>query len=198
MQLILIRHGLPVHEVAAAGRADPPLSQTGFQQAEAVGAWLAQEHVDAVYSSTMRRAIQTAEPFARHSGLALTSLEGIVEFDRNTGEYMPMEQLKRTDYARWRAFVDGGYGNQVDIGAFRARVVDTLEGIIGAHPSQNVAVFCHGGVVNVWSTHVLEMSPQLFCDVRYASVSRYLCARSGQRNLVSINETGHLRELDAH
>jgi probable phosphoglycerate mutase len=56
-----------------------------------------------------------------------------------------------------------------------------------------VAVFCHGGVINVWTAHVLGMAPRLFFEPGYASVHRYLCARSGERNVVALNERGHLR-----
>ena len=39
---------------------------------------------------------------------------------------------------------------------------------------------------------VLGMTPRLFIDVAYASVSRFLCASTGERNVRSLNETGHL------
>ena len=89
----------------------------------------------------------------------------------------------------------GGYGADVDIPAFRATVVDSMEQIIADHRGERVAVFCHGGVVNVWSTHVLDMTPRLFFEPRYTSNHRYLCASSGERNLMSLNEVAHLSTL---
>ena len=106
-----------------------------------------------------------------------------------------MEVLKRDDYEAWKAFVSGGY--QMDIDAFQKAVVDTLEDIIATNPSRTVAVFCHGGVINVWTAHILGMAPRLFFEPGYASVHRYLCARSGQRNLVTLNERAHLKDLVA-
>ena len=41
--------------------------------------------------------------------------------------------------------------------------------------------------------HVLGMAPRLFFEPAYTSLHRYLCARSGERNLVSLNETAHLQ-----
>jgi probable phosphoglycerate mutase len=38
------------------------------------------------------------------------------------------------------------------------------------------------------------MAPRLFFEPGYCSIHRYLCARSGERNLVSLNDTGHLRD----
>ena len=71
-------------------------------------------------------------------------------------------------------------------------VVGPLLTFVIAHPGKTVAVFCHGGVVNVWTAHVLGMAPRLFFEPVYASVHRYLCASTGQRNIVSLNERCHL------
>lgn len=188
MELVLVRHGLPERTDATS---DPPLTEEGHDQARRVAAWLAPESFDAVYASTMLRAVQTAEPFTALKGHALAQREGIVEFDRGSGVYTPMEVLKREDYAAWKRMADGEH--DIDIEAFQASVVETLEAIIGSHSGQRVVVFCHGGVVNVWTAHVLGMAPRLFFEPRYTSIHRYMCARSGQRNVVSLNEIAHLR-----
>src|SRR3954469_25486758 len=104
MQLILVRHGLPER---SHDTADPPLSAEGRAQADRVARWLAHERIDAVVSSPMLRAVQTAEPFLALSGLALTTHPDIHEFDRDTGTYVPLEELKREDYPAWKALVDG-------------------------------------------------------------------------------------------
>lgn len=190
MELILVRHGLPERR---DDTSDPPLSDIGHHQARRVAAWLADEAIDAVYSSTMLRARQTAEPFAAHRRHDITCHDGICEFDRHTGAYVPMEQLKREDYAAWLRMATGEH--QVDIGAFQKLVVDTLETIIADHSGQRVAVFCHGGVINVWTAHVLGMAPRLFFEPGYTSIHRYMCARTGQRNVLALNERAHLRDL---
>jgi 2,3-bisphosphoglycerate-dependent phosphoglycerate mutase len=188
MDLLLVRHGLPERSALSA---DPPLSGEGLDQARRLARWLAAERVDAVFSSPMRRAAQTAEPFAALAGHEVQIRDGIAEFDRDSGAYTPLEDLKREDYAAWKAFVEGGHGQ--DIAAFQAEVVQALEAVVAAHPGQAVAVFCHGGVINAWTAHVLGMGPRLFFEPGYASLHRYRCARGGQRNLVSLNETAHLR-----
>ena len=188
MELILVRHGLPERR---DDTADPPLSAQGHDQARRVADWLATETIDAVYSSTMLRALQTAEPFAARAGLAIVQHDDIAEFDRGSGSYVPLEVLKREDYAAWKAFSAGDHG--ADIAGFQALVTPALEEIIATHPGQRVAVFCHGGVINVWAAHVVATSPRLFFEPAYASLHRFMCARSGQRNVLSLNETAHLR-----
>ncbi len=196
MELILIRHGLPERQEKTQGAADPPLSALGHQQAEAVAQWLSSESIDAIYASTMQRAAQTAEPFAAARQLEIYRREGLVEYDRHASSYVPMEELRREDPPAWRAFVSGGYNEHIDIHQFHATVVNTLEEIVATHPGARIAVFCHGGVINVWTAHVLGMTPSLFFEPKYTSIHRYLCARSGERNLVSLNEAAHLRALD--
>ena len=193
MELILIRHGLPVR---SRDTSDPPLSDAGHDQARRVALWLAPERIDVVASSSMRRAIQTAEPLAALTGHEIEIHEGIVEFDRHTGSYLPMEELKRDDYEGWKAFVARGRDSE-SLAAFQPTVVETLEGIVAANRRRRVAVFCHGGVINVWTAYVLEMTPRLFFEPQYTSVHRYLCAGTGQRNLFSLNETAHLRQAPA-
>ena len=192
MELILVRHGLPLRVELRQGRADPALSETGHHQARQVADWLAREPVDAIYTSPMRRAVETALPLAQRRTMQPTAREDLAEYDRTASHYIPMEQLKAEDYTAWKAFVDGGYGDDFDIELFRRRVAAGMEAIIDAHRGERVAVFCHGGVVNVWASTVLGMPPRLFVDVAYASISRFLCASTGERNLKSLNETQHL------
>lgn len=188
MELILIRHGRPERSAATS---DPHLNPLGREQAERVASWLADEPVDAVWSSTMRRAVQTAEPFAAAKGHSIRQHAGIVEFDQAAGTYVPTEELKRENFALWQALATGGHG--VDMNAFQARVVAGMEEIVAAHPGHRVAVFCHGGVINMWATHVLGMAPRIFFEADYTSINRFVCARGGQRSVVSLNERAHLR-----
>ncbi|MBL8556169.1 MAG: histidine phosphatase family protein [Phenylobacterium sp.] len=189
MELILVRHGLPERR---DDTADPPLSDVGHDQAHRVAAWLAGEKIDAIYSSTMLRARQTAEPFAVRRAFDVSCHDGICEFDRDTGTYIPMEVLKRENYEAWLAMASGEH--RIDIDGFQKPVVETLEAIVDANQGKRVAVFCHGGVINVWTAHVLGMPARLFFEPDYTSIHRYMCARTGQRNVLSLNERAHLRE----
>ncbi len=193
MELILVRHALPERQQVESGAADPALSRIGVEQAARVARWLAAEPIDAAYSSPMRRARETAQPYVELTGHTLQLHDGVAEFDRHTSSYIPMEELKRSDYAAWKAFVDGAYDEEVDILAFQDTVVRALESIVARHRGGRVAVFCHGGVVNVWAAHVLKMIPRLFFEPKYTSIHRFLCAGTGERNVVSLNETAHLR-----
>lgn len=193
VELILVRHGLPERVELETGAADPPLSADGHEQARRVAVWLGAETIHAVYSSTMQRARQTAEPFAQQAGLELHQSDGIVEFDRDASSYVPMEELKEQDYEAWKDFVSGGYAEGIDFERFRSTALSTLDEIVERHRGERVAVFCHGGIINLWTAHVLGLPPRLFFEPLYTSIHRTLCASSGQRSLLSLNETAHLR-----
>ena len=64
MELLLIRHGLPlrVDEGDTTGPADPALADLGLRQANDLVTWLAPERIDAIWCSPMRRARETAAP----------------------------------------------------------------------------------------------------------------------------------------
>lgn len=194
MELLLVRHGLPLRiENSDGTAADPPLSDEGHEQAARVARWLEREAIDALYASPMRRAYQTAEPLVKTSGLALQIEPGVVEFDPDAASYIPMEELKANDYERWLELVQGGLYAALDIVGFRRGVVETLERLIAGNPGRRVAVFCHGGVINSWASHVLGIDSPLFFEPTYTSISRFLAASSGERSVVTLNEAAHLR-----
>ena len=195
MELLLIRHALPLRIENPDGRpADPPLSETGRAQAERVAEWLRGERIDALYASPMRRAQETAAPIAERLGLSPRSEPGVVEYDVAAAVYVPLEERKAADPEGWREAVQGGLYAGIDIDAFRRTVVATLDRIVSLHGGERVAVVCHGGVINAWAAHVLEIPRPLFFEPAYTSVSRFLAARSGERSVVTLNEAAHLRE----
>jgi probable phosphoglycerate mutase len=190
MELLLIRHALPVRidEGPGAGPADPALAELGRAQADAVAEWLADEEVDAIWCSPMRRARETAAPIAARLGLEVVVEDGIAEYDRESASYIPVEELKAANDPRW-------YEVPEHPEHFRGVVVEAVERIVEAHPRQRVAVVCHGGVINVYTGHVLGLDDPLFFLPGYTSISRVLAASSGERSISTLNETAHLRGL---
>ena len=190
MELLLIRHALPmrIDEGSVDGPADPALADLGRAQADAVTEWLSDEKIDAIWCSPMRRARETAAPLAARLGLDVTIEDGIAEYDRESPSYIPVEELKAANDPRW-------YEVPERPDHFRSVVVEAVERIVEAHPGQRVAVVCHGGVINVYTGHVLGLDDPLFFLPGYTSISRVLAASSGERSISSLNETGHLRRL---
>ena len=190
MELIFIRHGLPVRidEGDGEGPADPALSDVGRRQALALAAWMADERVDAIWVSPMRRARETAVPLAERLALPVTIDDDLAEFDRDALSYIPLEELRAAKEPGWNEVPERPEH-------FHTSVVTAVERIIAAHPRQRVAVVCHGGVINAYAGHVLKIDEPLFFLPDYTSVNRILAASTGERSIGSLNETPHLRGL---
>jgi probable phosphoglycerate mutase len=194
IDLLLIRHGLPLHIENDTGEpADPPLSEIGRLQARHMSEWLAGEQVDRLYSSPMRRALETAEPLAEAKGLTIELHDGVAEYDRDAASYVPVERLKEVDYDRWLKLMRGE--TEADFDLFSHQVIAALDAIVDDNAGRRVAVACHGGVINVWTAHVIGFTPRLFFNPDYTSINRFVCARSGERSVRTLNEAVHLREV---
>ena len=197
MELLLIRHGLPVtvDNRETGMEADPVLSDLGLRQAEALADWFADsptaERIDAVYASPKARAQQTVAPLAGRLGLELLIEPLVNEYDQGEPEYIPIEHLKATDDPRWAAMVAGD--DLTDPEAFQAQVVDGMDRIIAANPGRTVAVGCHGGVVSAYLSHLLGIERVMFYEARYTSVARVAASSAGHRTVRSMNELGHLQ-----
>ena len=195
MEIVLVRHGLPLRVELETGIADPELASEGHEQAAKMAAYLGVEDIEAVYVSPLRRAVETARPLCKLLGLEAVVSEGVAEFDRNSREYVPVEELRANNDPRWEKLLRGEWdGVDEDPSLFKSRVVETVDDMIAKHPGGRVVVVCHGGVINQYLAHVLGIETHIgFFYPKYTSIHRVMAARSGQRSIVSINEASHLR-----
>lgn len=197
MEIILVRHAIPIRREVEIGAADPELSEAGLRQAELMAAYLLEEPRDAIYTSPMVRAKQTAAALSAATGLPAREIDGVAEYDRLSSEYVPIEELKATNDPRWQEMLSGQWPpahEEEDV--FVSRVVSSIEAVIESHPSQKVVVVCHGGVINAYAAHVLGLTlggQRSFFYPNYTSIHRFAAARSGERSIVTLNETTHLR-----
>jgi len=195
MELILVRHGLPVRREVVEGPADPELSVEGHDQSARLASYLATESIDAIYSSPMKRAFQTAEPLAAKTSLPISIVDDVAEYDRLSNEYIPIEELRAANDERWHKLVAGGWQSDSDtLESFRNRVISSLEQLISQHASQRIVVTCHGGVINQYIAHILGIATERgFFYPQYTSIHRVVAAQNGLRSIASLNEIAHLR-----
>ena len=195
MELLIIRHGLPVRRELTEGAADPELAPQGREQAEHLARYLASELIDAVYASPLARAKETAAPLAELLGMEIRISPGVAEWDQNSSEYVPVEELKAANDPRWHAMLAGEWSSDESEDDFRTRVLESIETIVDDHRGQKVAVVCHGGIINGYLSHVLGLGEfaRGFFYPNYTSINRVAAASSGERSIVTINETSHLR-----
>ena len=196
MELVLVRHAQPVRveQGTVSGPTDPGLSDTGHTQARRLAAWLAVEPIDAVLTSPLCRARETAAPLAAMLGVTAEVVDGVAEYDAASGEYIPIEELRAAKDERWFATIEGRWADVggVDPREFQTRVVPAVEELVERFRGQRVVVVTHGGVLNVYLAHVVGTDRLLWFHPEYTSISRVVAARTGQRSIATLNETAHL------
>ena len=195
MQMLLVRHALPLRSEPGQG-ADPALSDDGRAQVARLPEALARFPISRVVSSPQRRAIQTAEPVAAARGLSIEIDDRFAEYDRDLPVYIPIEHIRDENPQEWARMAAGHLPSSVDEDAFRARVAAAVEDVAaGADHEDTVAVFSHGGVINVVLHEILGTRRVLSFPIDYASVTRLLFSRSGQASVVTVNGTEHVWDL---
>jgi probable phosphoglycerate mutase len=195
MQLLLVRHALP-HRTEAGEGADPELSGEGWQQAARLPEALGRFPITRLVSSPQRRAIQTAEPVAQARELILDIDDRLAEYDRGLSHYVPIEQVRTERPEEWARMAEGRLPSSVDEGEFRGRVGAALADIVAAAGHDDtVAVFSHGGVINVILHELLGTKRLLSFPIDYVSITRLLYARNGFGTVAAVNTTEHVWDL---
>jgi broad specificity phosphatase PhoE len=195
MQVLLVRHALPLRSEHGRG-SDPDLSDEGTAQVARLPEALARFPISRVVSSPQRRAIQTAEPVAAARDLSVEVDDRFAEYDRDLPVYIPLEQIREENPEEWARLAQGHLPSAVDEDAFRARVLAAVNDLVGAaDPEDTVAVFSHGGVINLLLHEILGTARLLSFPVDYASVTRLLYLRSGQATVAGVNAVEHVWDL---
>jgi len=192
VQLLLVRHALPLRSEAGQG-SDPDLSPEGVEQAKRLPDALKRFPITRLVSSPQRRALQTGQPVADALGLPIEVDERLAEYDYGQSHYTPIEQASEEDLKRLMA---GQLPGDVDQDEFVARVRAGIDDVVAAAGhDETVAVFSHGGVVNAMVHTVMKTERLLCVQVDYAGVTRLLSSRTAGLNVASINGTEHVWDL---
>jgi probable phosphoglycerate mutase len=147
--IILARHGETDwnRDGIWQGHGDPPLNDGGRTQAAALADRLADVEIDVLYSSDLRRAMETAVIVGRARGLAVSADSGLREIDIGSWSGLTRAEIEERYPGMER--LDGETNE-----AFDTRAVDTLRRIATAHPGQRVLAITHGGVVRALDRHL--------------------------------------------
>jgi probable phosphoglycerate mutase len=154
-RLCFVRHGETEWNAGRRiqGQIDIPLSALGHAQARATGNALSDEGFAAIYSSDLERARQTAEATAHLAHLPLQLTPGLRERHYGVFQGLTHEEAAQrhpADYARHHArdprFAPAGGESLLDLAA---RLHETIDAIVRRHAGEAVALFTHGGVLDI-------------------------------------------------
>ena len=162
-RLCLVRHGETAWnaEHRVQGQLDVPLNATGLAQAQAIARALSREKFDALYSSDLARALQTAQPLAALLGLPIVRDRSLRERHYGIFQKLTYAEVKMRfpeDYARFEAR-DPEYAFRTgeSLREFSRRSIDVILKIAKENEGRRVAVFTHGGVLDKFYRYVKGM-----------------------------------------
>jgi broad specificity phosphatase PhoE len=201
-EVILIRHGQQQFDPSGpmGDFIDPPLSDQGRQQARLLGESLSTLHIDAVYTSPLRRAHDTATAVAEHHTLTPNVMIDLreVEIFRDLPPEENLERVLGRELLlalRQRMLNERSwdvYPYSESSAEFRRRVINAVEAAIAAHKAERIAIVCHGGVINAYLGHVIGSRFDMFFRPGHTAVN-IVDAGGGRRVLRLLNDLRHLR-----
>jgi probable phosphomutase (TIGR03848 family) len=197
-ELLLIRHAQNdwVKSGRLAGRTPGVhLNEEGKKQAEALGLRLEPAKLQAIYSSPLERARETAEAVAsHHPELTVQIEEGLTEVDFGTWTGRRLRRLSRlrlwqiVQHTPSRAIFPGGEA----IRDMQNRLINTLEAIASKHGSGKIAVVSHSDVIKAAIAYYAGMPLDMFqrLIISPASISTVYLGQHGPM-ILQINDTSH-------
>ena len=204
MRLILVRHGETDwnQQNRVQGRRDIELNALGRRQAEAVAQALKAEHVEAIYSSPLKRALETARAVERFHRAEVVPLDDLKELDVGELDGLTFTEMRERhgEFLKlWREDIAG----QIFPGGSCMRDLQntacaSIERIAARHPQGRVVVVSHNFVILSIICRLMEI------DLRHMRRLRMQVAGittldldGGATRLVTFNEICHLENLAA-
>ena len=170
-RVIFARHGETIwhQENRYAGISDVPLTDLGREQAIRLGEWAVAAELDAIYTSTLSRAIDTARPAAEATNLTPTADPRIVEVNFGEGEGMTRGELESAIPDAFRIWLDapgslslpgGETGN-----AAVERALSFLDELVAAHPNERVLVVAHSTLIRLVLSSLLGIPTNEYREI---------------------------------
>jgi broad specificity phosphatase PhoE len=202
-RIISVRHGQTAWNVGSGagerfrGRIDLLLDDAGLAQAHALVGRLADQPIVAVYSSPLKRAVETARPTAQQLGLPVQPLLGIIDIDYGDWQGLSHPEVARAYpdlYQRWLEkphrvkFPNGESLRQV-----RLRGMAALKEIAARHEGRTVLLMAHQVVNKVLVCAMLGLYNSHFWRIRQDNACINVFEhQDGIFTAVRINDTCHL------
>lgn len=201
-RLILIRHGQTQwnSEKRYIGLTDQGLNEKGKSQALGLATALQETNPSAIYSSTLKRARQTASIISRACKIKPKLIAGLDEIDFGAWEGLTLDEIKNGDHSckiyDWQDLPDDF---QMPAGErwsdFQARVKKGFDEILAESSGETAVVITHAGVIKYSLCYLLKISPSNFWSFQIDHGSMTVVKiDKNQATITLLNDTCHLSE----
>ena len=202
MRIFLIRHGETEwnRQNRLQGNSDTHLSPEGFHQAITLAEHAPFQHVDAIYSSDLTRAVETAKIIAERFNLTVKIMPELRETDYGDWEGRFIRDLAaESPKAFGRFFTDPERCHPPHGETFlecQARVMIGMIEIIANHDNQNVIVVTHGAAIRLILGAALDMPiHKMWAIAQFNMALNVLRVDDGEFTVELMNSTEHLHHI---
>jgi len=203
MRVLLVRHGHTDwnEEGVFRGRIDIKLNPEGRKQADIIGKRLQKVHLDAVYSSPLSRAVETAERIASLHSIEVQLCDELIDIDFGRWQGMKLADV-RTQYPEvyrvWETAPQKVIIPEAEtLEDVRARLLAGLKKIFYIHPESTVILVSHGLTNKVLICAILGLDNSHFWKVKQdnGAINIFKYTEKGTK-LFLMNDTSHLSKID--
>jgi broad specificity phosphatase PhoE len=201
--VVIIRHGQSQGNAEGrfGGHTDTPLSPRGRKQAQATAKALASEQFSAIYSSDLPRAIETASPLAKLTGVSLETTEALRERSVGVMEGLTFEEAAEQHPEQYQALLRRDFEHVLSGGESYRQTLDRasrqLDEAIEQHKGGRIAFFAHTGTICILILHLMgaldapDLKP-VWIATANCGIARFDLRDDGFVRVLSINDTRHL------
>ena len=197
-QIILVRHGETVHNVAgiAQGWGDSALSEKGQRQVAGAAKRLAAMSPDALFSSPLQRAVTTAEEIGRATGLQVRIIDELREMNYGDWEGQSFLEVRKADaenYSRWIEDPSHRCPNGESHQDVLARLTRALAVVFDpAGGAKRPVVVTHGTAIRIAATGLMKLPLDAARNFAQDNAALNLFLRRGERWVLKVwNDTAH-------
>jgi alpha-ribazole phosphatase len=201
-KILLVRHGITKMRTSDRfwGKTDVPLSTAGIKQAGQLRNRLAREKIDAIYSSTLRRARSTAEIIASGHEAEVTACPELDECNFGYIEGLSYEEIKRgypalaEELNHWKAVAFPGGESLAQL---NARVKTFLKKLKKHQSKETVLIVAHGGPLRLIVCNLLGLGLKFWLKIRIDLASLSIVETYPQATILSLlNDVSHLNRQE--
>lgn len=205
-RILLVRHGQSKGNAEGrfGGHTATPLSARGKRQAEAAARALSSEKITAIYSSDLLRAVETAEPLARLTGLEINRTTAFRERSVGVMEGLTFEEAAEQHPEQYAALIHRDFEHVILGGESYRQMLDRasseLDRAIEQYRGGRICVFAHTGTICILALHLMgaldapELRP-VWISTANCGISRIEVRSDGFVRVMALNDTRHLAGL---
>jgi len=200
-EIILARHGETEWNVTEVfrGRADVELNDTGLRQAELLAEYLGEPKIEAVYSSPLKRALNTAKAIARRHKLKVETSPGLIDCDFGQWQGLPLNEVRKKYKKLYRQWAESPHLVKIPGGESLDEVRERAWGVVNeivARHKERVVVVSHRVVNKVLICALLGLDNSHFWNIRQDTCGTTIFSyQDGRFVLIKHNDTSYLKPL---